>query len=65
MKSYKEGYLLPKRRQVNSTYISVREEEKVNPVIIKPEFHPVMVEFSLGIKLGLSGVPLKFKYIGE
>ncbi len=51
--------MMPKR-QINSTYLASRE--KVS--LIKPEFHP-LIQFSLGIKLGLAEVSVKNKYIGE
>jgi hypothetical protein len=59
MKEYKQGYLKPKRasstaERVPSKFIQVD----------KNEFHP-LVKFSLGIKMGISNVSYKDKYIAE
>ncbi len=48
------------KRAINSTYVAPKD--KINP--FKPEFHP-LIEFSLGIKLGLSAVPHRNKFVAE
>ena len=60
MKEYKDGYLQP--RKVPST--SERKIREKKSVVFKNEFHP-MINFSLGIKLGLANVNIKNRFIAD
>lgn len=60
IKDHKKGYLLPKKSP-NTSETKLRENKAVS---FKAEFHP-HVNFSLGIKLGLAGVSMKNRFIGD
>lgn len=63
LKEYKGGYLLPKR-EINSSYLKEKDSRALPGASNKVEYHP-LVNFSLGIKLGLASVDMKVRYIAE
>ncbi len=58
MKDYKQGYLRPKRA------VSTAERSPKYKQVDKNEFHP-LPKFGLGIKMGISAVNVRDKYIAE
>lgn len=59
LKDYKQGYLAPKRITTTGD-----RKKRQNKIIVKPQFHP-MVNFSLGIKMGIANTSISDRYIAD